>query len=343
MKLSTKARAAKALLKARLFRSRTPLSVYLSVTDRCVFRCAYCNIPNRKATELDTAQLLTLIRGIREAGATRLQFVGGEPMLRKDFGELVCAAKEAGLYVTMSSMGYLIPDKIEELLPMDMVFLSFDGDRAVHDSHKGKGTFDRLMTAMDLLRKDQIAFSTTTLITRKSAGSIDFILATARVKGFQTVFQPLYYTQTAYPGHFHLDKVGEEFLLSNEENRAVFNKLLQAKKAGAPIASSVSYLTTLAGWKDFSKIYSSETDPRYSCWAGNLYCYVDTDGKLYPCGDSIGVVPGVDTLSTGFKAAFRALQQNKSCQSCIVACDLEQNLMFSLNPGTLFNWLRRVG
>ena len=137
--------------------------------------------------------------------------------------------------------------------------------------------------------------------------------------------------------------MGDDLILSGEEYRAIFKRLIHEKKVGAPIASSLKYLETLRDWDDYTTIYSSRVNKCARCWAGKLYCYIDTNGQMYPCGDSIGVIPGVDVLSNGFQKAFHDLNVNAACRFCIVACDLEQNLMFSLNAGTILNWLRYAG
>jgi MoaA/NifB/PqqE/SkfB family radical SAM enzyme len=63
-----------------------PLSVILQITKRCNFDCSFCSetlqLPDPTLAELDT------IRG-NLAGAQRVFLSGGEPLLRRDFGEIV--------------------------------------------------------------------------------------------------------------------------------------------------------------------------------------------------------------------------------------------------------------
>ena len=62
MKTKTILGAGISILLANLFNKRTPLSVYLSLTDRCPFNCKYCNIPNKKKqAELTTKQIFNLM------------------------------------------------------------------------------------------------------------------------------------------------------------------------------------------------------------------------------------------------------------------------------------------
>ena len=340
MKINQVFRAAAEVLSVNISKKkRFPLSVYLSVTDRCQAACEYCNIPNRKLKEMSTQQILDLVRQARECGAVRLQLVGGEPLMCDDIGRIVNFAKEEGLYVTMSSTGFPA-DRISLLKNIDMVFLSFDGQKEIHDSHKGTGGYDNLMKAINTFKDLKIKFLTTTVLTRINKDSVGFILKTAQEKGFMTVFQPLYYTTVSYENHFHLAKVADKYILANDEIRKLFQDLISAKKKGAPVLSSFSYLAYMARWQDYRKIYSPKRCPNVKCWAGRLYCYLDTGGLLYPCGDSIGIVAGRDCLKEGFGEAFANLNLNHGCQSCIIACDLEKNLLFSFNAAAIMNWFK---
>src|SRR3989338_9511571 len=103
------------VLYARLLNRRTPLNVMLSVTNRCPSRCSYCNIPNRNQRELTTTQIFHLIDELRKNGTQRLGLWGGEPLLREDIGQIIDYAKEKGMFVTMDSNGYLVPEKTDKL------------------------------------------------------------------------------------------------------------------------------------------------------------------------------------------------------------------------------------
>ncbi|MBY5984480.1 GTP 3',8-cyclase MoaA [Halomonas sp. DP5Y7-2] len=67
--------------------------VRLSVTDRCDFRCVYCM--SEEMTFLPRAQVLTLeeiaqvARAFTELGVEKIRLTGGEPLVRRNIGELV--------------------------------------------------------------------------------------------------------------------------------------------------------------------------------------------------------------------------------------------------------------
>lgn len=343
MRFKTKCSIGFKVLRANIFGLKSPICVYLSATDRCPYQCRYCNIPNRKKKEMSFEQIRHLIDQIYQAGALRLQLVGGEPMMREDIGAIINQAKSKGMFITLSSTGYMIAKKAKELKNVDILFLSFDGEREVHDYHKGNGSYQNLIEAMKCLRENNKKFLTVTTLTAKNKDSIDYILEHARRKNFLTVFQPLCFSGCLAPDHLALSSMPKDLMMSNEDYAQVINKILVAKKKGAPIASSARYLEHLLHWEDLGRTYSNKDNGgRFQCWAGRLYCYIDTDGSVYPCDNTVGLLEGLNCLKQGFWKSFCHLNKN-GCQSCIVACEVEKNLMFSLNFATIYNWLKMTG
>ena len=79
------------------------------------------------------------------------------------------------------------------------------------------------------------------------------------------------------------------------------------------------------------------------CRMGQLMCFVDSDGKVYPCGQLIGSFPALNFLETGFRAAWENLARNKNCLTCYCPCFIEFNQVFNLRPNALLhNALREL-
>lgn len=341
MRLKNKFHSAKSILQANLFKKKTPLSVYVSLTDRCPTRCKYCNVPQKKQKEMDYEQIKGLINDMARMGTQRLQLVGGEPMVRNDVGKIIDSAKEREIFVTASTSGYMVPQRINEIKNIDIVFLSFDGDQESHEYQRGKGSFTRYLRAVETLKENNIKFWTTTVLTSRNKGSLEFIFEMAEKYGFSTNFHLLYYAPDNPEEHFHPANQPNELIMGDRENREVIKLLIKKKKEGAPIVSSYNYFDFLLDWDDYTKMYSNRRYNSIKCWAGKLYCYVDTGGTVYPCGDSIGRIKGYNALEMGFENAFNHLREIP-CNSCIVACGVEQNVMFSLNVKAILNWLRNI-
>ncbi|MDD5673518.1 MAG: radical SAM protein [Chitinivibrionales bacterium] len=325
-------------LGARLLGLRFPLTLYMALTDRCPLRCIYCAVPQREKHELPTGTVLKVIHDAARMGMQRLQLVGGEPLCAPDLAAVIAAAKKENVFVTLTTGGTLIEERLDALREIDLCFVSLDGNEEAHDFHRGAGSFKKVMRGMQALRDNAIPYWTTTVMTKKNLGDLNFIIDLAARLGHLANFQSLYTTGHSYERHFHPAAL-PELMLGHEQARDICRRLLGLKRRGAPIGSSAQYLSYLVNWPDTQAPYSAACVNGLACSAGRLYCYLDTDGALFPCGDAIGRMAGQSVNGPGgFKAAFNNLAP-PPCRSCIIACNVEQSLLFSLRIATIGNWL----
>lgn len=320
-------------LKGNLLGKRIPLNVMLSVTNRCPSRCSYCDIPRRGETELSIDEIYGLIDELCELGCQRLGLWGGEPLMRDDIGDIVDYAKGKGLFVTLDSNGYLLPKKIEDIKNLDHLVLALDGDEQTHDLNRERGSFKKVSAAIKAV-KGKIPFWTITVLTKNNLGSIGFILDKAKREGFLTTFQVLHHNESLSRNH-------DDLLPADEEYKKAVKTLISEKKKGAPIASSGRYLNYLLRWPDYKKTTYANEIGHLRCWAGRLYCNVDTDGSVYPCSLLIGKEDAPNFLETGFKAAFRSLGPHQ-CRACLASCFTEYNYLYSLDLTTIAEWHRAI-
>ena len=322
----------KAALLANLFNKRTPINVMISVTNKCPSRCKYCNIPLRKQKEMKTEDFFSLFDQLAKLGTQRIALWGGEPLVRDDIGEIINYAKKKGFYVTLDSNGYLIPQKIDEIKNLDLLILSLDGNKETHDKNREEGSHEKVIKALEVATK-KLPIWTVTVLTKNNLKSVDYILDLAKRMKFYTTFQVLHHNDK-------IDGDADSMLPSNEDYKGVIRKLIKAKKKGEPIVSSISYLKYLLKWQDYSlyrRLKNKKGD--IPCWAGKLFCNVDTDGKVYPC---VGLIENVDSLNfldVGFKKAFDKIK-NIKCSACTASCLIEFNMMFSLYPSVIWNWMK---
>lgn len=97
----------------------------ISVTDRCNFRCVYCmpkEIFGPDYEFLNRSQILTfeeitrLARVFVSHGVKKIRLTGGEPLVRKDFPELIAMLAEIpDLDLTMTTNGTLLPKFAQQL------------------------------------------------------------------------------------------------------------------------------------------------------------------------------------------------------------------------------------
>jgi MoaA/NifB/PqqE/SkfB family radical SAM enzyme len=315
-------------LKANILKQRAPLNVMLSVTNGCTSNCAYCNIPARRQRELTTGEIFGLIDQLIEMGTQRLGLWGGEPLVRDDIGQIINYAKSKGLFVTLDSNGYLVGERLQDLKNLDHFILALDDDR-----NRGAGSFQKALEAADLL-KGKVPTWTITVLTKHNLESLELILETAKNYGLLATFQVLHHNEI-------LGRNSESLLPSAESYRAAIKKIIHMKRSGAPVASSLRYLKHLLNWPDYKKPVLSYPIGHLKCWAGQLYCNVDTDGAVYPCSLLVEKMKALNYLDVGFKKAFDYIQE-VPCRACNASCFTEYNYLYSLDLSVIFEWLKAM-
>jgi len=139
------------------------------ITLRCNLRCSHCGssagLP--RANELTTQECFRLCEELAELGCEDVSLMGGEPFLREDWFSIAQCIKNLGMNLSIVSNGTILDkfiDKISQLKPK-VVGISLDGMKESHEKIRGKGTFEKVIRAIELLREKGIQ---TTVITTVS-------------------------------------------------------------------------------------------------------------------------------------------------------------------------------
>lgn len=322
---------------------RVPLSMHVGLTNRCNNRCRYCHFDRMSGKdEWSTESLLKVLEEMKNTGTRRVQFTGGEPMLRADLGIILRRAKELGMFVGLSTNGFQVKERVEELKPCDIVQISYDGPAEIHGYLRGEKSVRDAESAISILLKNDIPVWTNTVLTTVNASSVDHIVTFSRKRGMVANFVLLDFFED--PGnHFHpARKEIDELILKEDEKKKVLDHLIELKRAGQPVAGSIAYFKNARDWPYHDRVTSPEPSPFYRCWFGRAIGHLEADGKLYACGMGVGRVPAEDVRRVGFSKAWRDLKPLPDCHSCTMACGVEANLLFSLNPGSIVNWIRQL-
>jgi len=138
-------------------------------TLRCNLRCSHCGssagLP--RPNELNTKECFRLCEELAELGCEDVSLMGGEPFLREDWFSIAQCIKNLGMNLNIVSNGTILDryiDKISQLKPK-VVGISLDGMKESHEKIRGKGTFEKVIQAIELLREKGIQ---TTVITTVS-------------------------------------------------------------------------------------------------------------------------------------------------------------------------------
>lgn len=127
------------------------LNIYL--TNACNLRCPHCfmSAGTSLPMELDASQWIQILDDFKSAGGNGVTFTGGEPALRKDFGDILAYAHGVGLQTTVLTNGTLWTNEmVTQMSPLiSEVQVSVDGtDDTSNSVIRGFGNFKRATDAV---------------------------------------------------------------------------------------------------------------------------------------------------------------------------------------------------
>ena len=323
---------------------RAPLIIRISLTNRCNNNCVYCSTHDLSQSDcLTTDHLKAIMSEMKKCGTRRLHFIGGEPMMRSDIGELIRYAKKLEFFVSMNTNGYQIAKRVDEIKDIDLVTLSYDGPAHVHNRLRYPQDVAQVDSAIKILKSRGVAVWTNTVLTKWNTEYIEDIIRHAKEYCVIANFSILNFISGSRdhfrPSH---EKV-KELVLEQEEREKCMRKLISLKNSGAPIGSSMGFLKAALEWPHNDRVVDSQASKRYKCWAGRAFGYLDARGMLYPCLFHYNSMPGISASKDGFQVAWRNLQPPKNCLSCLHPCGVEMNLLCSLNFSAIKNWSKKIG
>ncbi len=177
-------------------RSNKPVlgCVHLMLTNKCNLQCNYCYAQSGKAADILSRRDLESIANEVAAisGSVVYELSGGEPLLNPyalDFAEMV---KKSGNVVHILTNGTLVDEKNAERISKvaDMVKISIDGScEDVHSVTRGKGNFERVVRAIDLLTELNVNVIVAMTVTRTNRRDISQMVSRF---GSRLTLQPLF-------------------------------------------------------------------------------------------------------------------------------------------------------
>src|SRR5690606_37413900 len=92
----------------------------ISLTDSCNFRCQYCmpdeniaSLPNRHLMQVD--EIESIAKTFVELGVKKIRLTGGEPMVRKEFREILERLSKLPVELSMTTNAVLAHKYVEDL------------------------------------------------------------------------------------------------------------------------------------------------------------------------------------------------------------------------------------
>ncbi|MBI0584115.1 MAG: radical SAM protein [Methanomassiliicoccus sp.] len=216
---------------------KRPLVNTMIIHYACNLRCKHCAIA-ANADQIPEGNSLTFDAASREMkaefdkGAKILFFEGGEPTIWKDgergLGDLIAEGRRIGYYV----IGYTTNGTGRIFEESDVLSISLDGPREVHDQIRGPGVYDQLMANLE--KTDHPNIFANMVVMKPNLDKIretaEIVKANGKIRGLMLNFL----TPPPY-----------DITLSHEEKVQVVNDALQWRKQKLPILNTERALKEL--------------------------------------------------------------------------------------------------
>ena len=157
--------------------------LFFELTLQCNERCFHCGsscapgfVRGDELTREEWFGIIDQVKADFDISRMQLCITGGEPLLNRDFFDIMGYAHEQGFHWGMTSNATLITREVAERLAevgMGTISVSIDGLRETHDELRGlAGGYDRAMTGVQNLI-DVGAFNAVQVTTVVNHGNID--------------------------------------------------------------------------------------------------------------------------------------------------------------------------
>lgn len=244
----------------------------------CNMKCLHCGSsaggPGRK-NELTTKEALNVADQLAELGTERLTLSGGELFLRKDWDKIAARLKAHKIRVGLITNGYLLKEnlkKIVSILPLDVIAVSLDGTRKIHDNIRQiPGSFEKVVEGFKLLKKERAYTGCITSVSKmniKDLEEIYKILVDLGVDAWQI--------QMVFPGGRMRERVQDCPAPSDMHRVAKFiAQKRQEKKILVYPADCIGYYTHIE-----NQIRKTQWT---GCYAGLLVVGIEANGNVKGC------------------------------------------------------------
>ncbi|HSB86085.1 MAG TPA: mycofactocin radical SAM maturase, partial [Ilumatobacteraceae bacterium] len=253
-----------------------PICLTWELTYACNLQCVHClsSSGRRDPRELTTVEAKRVLDELRDLQVFYINIGGGEPMVRRDFFELVEYAinppRGNGIGVKFSTNGtYIDTANARRLAAMDYldIQISIDGvDAVTNDAVRGSGSYVAARRAMDHLAAAEFGpFKISVVVTRHNVDQLDDFKALAASYGAQLRVTRLRPSGRGADSWHALHP-------TNDQQRQIYQWLL-AHGDNVLTGDSFFHLNALG-----------ESLPGLNlCGAGRVVCLIDPIGDVYAC------------------------------------------------------------
>ncbi len=340
------------LAKVKLLNKKVPFMLEFQITKACNLKCKYCYAALETLSEEEDLSFDEIKRIIDEfylLGTRVIRILGGEPLIRKDIGKIIRYMHSKKMFIEMATNGELIERYLDDLKYLDILQISVDGNEKSHDAVRGQGSYKKMLKGLETAVNANLPVRIHGVFNKFSIDASDGSPITGLAELSKKYDIPFNFCQFVLGEDEKSCGGNKPAYVSYEDTKKYHEELIEYKRKGYKFFNSYAAMEQIMNWVDPNKdiIYEkdSATLPKFysRCQAGELYCFLDSDGSLYPC------VPlwkrGSNIKEVGIKQALTDVEKsrkNTACYSCVSLGDIEFSKTLSISPKVLMNTLLKV-
>ncbi|MEN6374692.1 MAG: radical SAM protein [Smithella sp.] len=332
------------LFKLKFSNASKPVMLSLYITNLCNLRCSYCficdeSIPKEiRSAEFSLDEIKKIIDDFYSLGTRMIFLLGGEPLVHKEFGNIMEYIHHKGIVVHVLTNGTLIDKKINDLKFADGICVSLDGVGETNDCHRGKGVYEKAITNIEKAKTAGLKCRIHSTLTRANLYKFEELVYVAKKLGVMITISPAHYVDAGDDGGL---------IINDDEYRAFWERYLVLKKQGYPIGNSVFTIQTMIDWPlGYQKTMMKNTKlpdgyrRPISCVNAKYYAGLSADGTLHYCLKP-GMPVGPNIKDVGVHKAWDTLVKTRpNCFACASTNAIEYSLASYMHSDAIWNALK---
>lgn len=264
-----------------------PEWVNINVTENCNSRCITCYAwKNKVLDELTTEEIIDALHQLKKIGVRNVIFIGGEPLLRNDIGNLVKEATLLGFETRMLvTNGLLLEAKAKELLENGLTHLSvsIDGVGHTNDLIRGvPGSYEKSIKGIKavkrLKKKNGLNIHVTiltTILLNQNVDDIPKLIDISRRLGVHWTCNLLDPNLPIFQGISFSNLI----IKDNEKIDKTINYLKETRKKYPQLITSCDHILEYARYYLKTHRFFPR---RFHCVHGFKLMWIDSHGDVYP-------------------------------------------------------------
>jgi len=242
-----------------------PWAILLDPTSACNLHCTGCwaaEYGNKLNLSLETID--SIIRQGKEMGTYMYIYTGGEPLVRKKDLIRICEMHPDCEFLSFTNGTLIDEDFCREMLRVKnfVPAISLEGFETANDGRRGDGIYQKVKSAMTLLKKNKLPFGISTCYTSKNVDDVSS----------EEYFDLMVESGALFVWFFHYMPVGNdaavELLPTPGQREKMYHRIREYRQT-KPI---------------FSMDFQNDAEYVGGCIAGGRnYLHINAKGDVEPC------------------------------------------------------------